>query len=79
MPRMTRIIDQQLRVNVVGLLGGKLTLNQPAMPKKTRQRKNGLTKDWAPQAEFTDGLHFNELLKLSISSTNTGWRCCFAF
>ena len=68
---MTRIIDQQLRVNVVGLLGGKLTLTT-GDAEKDKAAQKWFNEDWAPQAEFTDGLHFNELLKLSISSTNTG-------
>lgn len=66
---IARTIDQQRRVNVVGLKGGKLTLTFPrdyeASAKAWQDWFNFI---WARQAEFTDGLHFNEVLKLALSS-----------
>lgn len=68
---ISRTIDQQLRVNVVGLIGGKMIMTT-GNSKADKAVQDWFNKDWAPQAEFTDGLHFNEILKLSITSTNTG-------
>lgn len=64
-----RTIDQQRRVNVVGLLGGKLTLTFPSEYAAAADAyQNFWNNEWAPQAEFTDGMHFNEVLKLCLSS-----------
>lgn len=69
---MARTIDQQRRVNVVGLKGGKLTLTFPkGFEDSARAWQDWFNGEWAPQAEFTDGLHFNELLKLALSSGDT--------
>ncbi len=68
-----RTIDQQRRVNVVGLKGGKLTLTFPdAFADSAAAWQEWFNMRWAPQAEFTDGMHFNELLKLALSSGDNG-------
>lgn len=67
----SRIIDQQRRVNVVGLVGGKLTMTTEDIDFNARVQ-DWFNEDWAPSAEFTDGLHFNESLKLSVSSIDNG-------
>lgn len=68
---LTRTIDQQRRVNVVGLIGGKLTLTTSDTDFNDRVQA-WFNEDWAPSAEFTDSLHFNENLKLTISSLDNG-------
>lgn len=69
---ITRTIDQQRRVNVVGEVGGKLTISlydkDGGQLPAAKQAQDWFNDDWAPQAEFTDGLCFNELLKLSLSA-----------
>lgn len=74
---IARTIDQQRRVNVVGDVGGKLTISlddlTPAAERACAEAQDWFNGVWAPNAEFTDGLCFNELLKIALSSgDNTG-------
>ena len=68
-----RIIDQQRRANIVGQSGGNLILNFPkAFEKSAEVWENWFNQDWAPTAEFTDGMHLNDLLKNSLSAIDMG-------
>lgn len=67
-----RTIDQQRRVNVVGTVGGKLTACFPAGFEAAADEVAAFfNRSWAPQCEFTDGLHFNDLLKNVVTSVDT--------
>lgn len=67
-----RTIDQQRRVNVVGTVGGKLTACFPDAFAEARDAvMDFFNRRWAPQCEFTDGLHFNDLLKNVVTSVDT--------
>lgn len=67
-----RTIDQQRRVNIVGHVGGKLTVRFPAGFEAQQERMSDFfNRLWAPQCEFTDGLHFNDLLKNVVTSVDT--------
>jgi hypothetical protein len=68
-----RIIDQQRRANIVGQSGGNLILNFPKEFEKSAEVwENWFNQDWAPTAEFTDGMHLNDLLKNSLSAIDMG-------
>jgi hypothetical protein len=68
-----RIIDQQRRANIVGQSGGNLILNFPKEFEKSAEAwENWFNQDWAPMAEFTDGMHLNDLLKNSLSAIDMG-------
>lgn len=68
-----RIIDQQRRANIVGHCGGNLILNFPkGFEKSAEAWENWFNQDWAPMAEFTDGMHLNDLLKNELSSLDFG-------
>lgn len=67
-----RVIDQQRRVNVVGTVGGKVTACFPDGFEAARDEiMDFFNRRWAPQCEFTDGLHFNDLLKNVVTSVDT--------
>lgn len=70
---MALAVTQQRRVNVVGLCGGKLTLTAPGdeFAESNKAWQDWFNTDWAPQAEFTDELHFNELLKLDLATEDS--------
>lgn len=63
----TIALQQQRKVNIVGLIGGKLTLTTPSEAFNTAAANwfNGV---WAKEAEFTQGLHLNDLLKLCVTA-----------
>lgn len=63
----TLAISQQRKVNIVGNIGGKLTLTtaDDAFNVAAANWFNGI---WAKEAEFTQGLHFNDLLKLCVTA-----------
>jgi hypothetical protein len=68
-----RIIDQQRRVNIIGQSGGNLILNFPkGFEKSAEAWESWFNQDWAPVAEFTDGMHLNDLLKNALSATDMG-------
>ena len=67
-----RTIDQQRRVNIVGTVGGKLTACFPSGFEDAQDKvMDFFNRLWAPQCEFTDGLHFNDLLKGIVTSVDT--------
>ena len=68
---IARTIDQQIRVNVVGDVGGKLQVTTPD-DKFNAAVQVWFNTEWAPKAEFTDSIGFNEMLKLARSSVDNG-------
>ena len=69
---------QQLTCNVVGTVGGKLTLKTG--DKAFDKAAGKWFSRWSRRAEFTNGIHFNELLKLVLAQlTHTGGDCVLVF
>jgi hypothetical protein len=69
---IARIIDQQRRANIVGQVGGNLIINFPkGFEASAEECETWFNQDWAPTAEFTDGLHLNDLLKNTLSASDT--------
>lgn len=65
---INRTIDQQRRSNIVGQVGGNLIVNFPkGFEAAAEESETWFNQDWAPTAEFTDGLHLNDLLKNALS------------
>jgi capsid protein len=65
-------MDQQVRVNVVGTLGGKLHATFPHDKDASADVIRYFNRRWSKHAEFTRGYHFNDLLKgvLTALATN---------
>ena len=53
---------QQVQINTVGTVGGKLTVT--TADARFNEEASGAFRSWARQAGFTDAMHFNEQLSL---------------
>jgi len=71
--------DQQVRVNVVGTVGGKLHANFTGAPDVAKAVMRYFNKRWALHAEFTYGVHFNELLKAVLTAVATNGNLILVF
>lgn len=72
--------DQQIRVNVVGTVGGKLYASFPegyaaAADEVTRY----FNRVWAPRAEFSFGKSFNWILKTVLTAADNGGNVILVF
>jgi len=72
--------DQQIRVNVVGKIGGKLYANFPdGFQEAARQVMTWINHVWAPRCEFTFSKHFNWLLKTCLTSMDANGNVILIF
>lgn len=77
----TRVtMDQQLRVNVVGNVGGKL---YASFPEGNAEASDAVmryfNRIWAPRCEFTFGKSFNWLLKTVLTAQDVGGNVILVF
>ena len=70
-----RAIDQQRRVNIVGIAGGKLTCNF----KGGDEVAKWFNSTWAPHAGFVQDTHLNNILKLVVQAIDTDGDCVLLF
>lgn len=62
---------QQVQINTVGTVGGKLTLTTDN--DRYNEEGGAVFRRWSRHAGFTDGMHFNEMLALMVTQlTHTG-------
>lgn len=72
--------DQQIRVNVVGSVGGKLYASFPEGYEDAAQAvMNHFNRVWAPHAEFSFGRSFNWLLKTALTAMDTNGNLILVF
>ena len=72
--------DQQLRVNIVGAVGGKLYASFPAEYKEAAAEvMHYFNKVWAPKAEFTYRQNFNWILKTALTAQDVGGNVVLVF
>ena len=72
--------DQQIRVNVVGSVGGKLVASFPDGFKDAADAvQKYFNKVWFPNAEFTYGKDFNWILKTQLSAQDTNGNVILVF
>ncbi len=72
--------DQQLRVNIVGAVGGKLHASFPAEYKAAADAvMHYFNKVWAPRAEFTFRENFNWILKTALTAQDVGGNVVLVF
>ena len=72
--------DQQIRVNVVGSVGGKLYASFPAGYEKAAEAvMDYFNKKWFRRAEFTFGKNFNWLLKTVLTAEDVNGNVVLVF
>ena len=72
--------DQQLRVNIVGSVGGKLYASFPVEYKAAADAvMHYFNKVWAPRAEFTFRENFNWILKTALTAQDVGGNVVLVF
>jgi len=71
--------DQQVRVNTVGTVGGKLHANFKDNRAAADEVMRFFNRRWARHAEFTYGLHFNKLLKGVLTALSTNGNLILVF
>ena len=72
--------DQQLRVNVVGCVGGKLYASfGEGYADAAKAVMREFNKIWARRADFTFGKHFNWLLKTALTAQEAGGNVILVF
>lgn len=72
--------DQQLRVNIVGAVGGKMYASfPPAYQDAADEVMAYFNKEWAPRCEFTFRKSFNWLLKTAITAQDVGGNVVLVF
>ena len=72
--------DQQLRVNIVGAVGGKLYASFPAEYKEAAAEvMHYFNKVWSPKAEFTYRQNFNWILKTALTAQDVGGNVVLVF
>lgn len=72
--------DQQLRVNTVGAVGGKLYASFPeGYGAAAEAVMNYFNRVWAPKAEFTFRENFNWLLKTALTAQDVGGNVVLVF
>lgn len=72
--------DQQLRVNIVGAVGGKLYASFPVEYKAAADAvMHYFNKVWAPRAEFTFRENFNWILKTALTAQDVGGNVVLVF
>ena len=72
--------DQQLRVNTVGAVGGKLYASFPdGYGEAAQSVMHYFNKVWAPRAEFTFRENFNWILKTAITAQDVGGNAVLVF
>lgn len=60
--------DQQVRVNVVGCVGGKLHISLANAKDAAEEIMHYFNKRWARHADYTYGEHFNDVLKTVLTA-----------
>lgn len=60
--------DQQVRVNVVGCIGGKLHITLAKAPDAAAEIMHYFNKRWVRHADYTYGEHFNDVLKTILTA-----------
>lgn len=60
--------DQQVRVNVVGCVGGKLHISLDGAEAAAKEIMHYFNKRWARHADYTYGEHFNDVLKTVLTA-----------
>ncbi|MBR2713953.1 MAG: phage portal protein [Kiritimatiellae bacterium] len=72
--------DQQIRVNVVGSVGGKMYASfPPAFASAANKVMEYFNKTWFPRAEFTFRKNFNWLLKTVLTAEDTNGNVILVF
>ncbi len=72
--------DQQLRVNIVGAVGGKMYASFPPEFKAAADEvMHYFNKVWAPHAEFTFRENFNWVLKSALTAMDVGGNVVLVF
>lgn len=72
--------DQQLRVNTVGTVGGKLYASFPeGYGAAADEVMHYFNRSWAPRCEFTYGKSFNWLLKTALTAMDVGGNVVLVF
>ena len=71
--------DQQVRVNVVGCVGGKLFASFGDAKDAAKEVMRYFNRRWVRHAEFTYGEHFNDLLKTILTAQATNGNVVLVF
>lgn len=71
--------DQQVRVNVVGCLGGKLFASFGDAKDAAEEVMRYFNKRWCRHADFTYGEHFNDLLKTILTAQGANGNVILVF